>query len=237
MASFVVLTPTLKHVFIYFKMDKVINLGILHVGELIFENFDTPGLIKCLEVSQTWKILAENVLLKRWKGKIFQACNRGYIEIVKLLLKHSDKIDLNARNNRGQTAFIGACAYGKVHVVQFLLSHPNIEVNTHDDKGWTALVWAYTNNHKDVVKLLIDHSDRKLDLNVRNSSGWTALMVACEDGRKDVVKLILEHRNPNIDLNARNNQGSTVLMLACINGHKDIVVARFARYLKAMNGT
>ena len=52
-------------------MDKVINLGIPHVSELIFECFDTPGLIKCLEVSQTWRELAENVLIKRRKGKIY----------------------------------------------------------------------------------------------------------------------------------------------------------------------
>ena len=46
-------------------MDKVINLGIPHVGELIFESIDTPGLINFMEVSQTWRELAENVLVKR----------------------------------------------------------------------------------------------------------------------------------------------------------------------------
>ena len=89
-------------------MDKVINLGIPHVGELIFESITTPELINCLEVSETWKVLAENVLIKRWKGRILQACNRGYIKVVRLLLDNSDQIDLNARNSRGQTAFIGA---------------------------------------------------------------------------------------------------------------------------------
>ena len=128
-------------------MENVINLGIPHVGELIFESIDTPGLINCLEVSETWKVLAENVLIKRWKGKMFQACNRGYVEVVKLLLKHSDNIDLNARNNRGQTAFIGACKYGKIQVVKFLLTDPNIELNTGDNEGWTAFMWACYNGH------------------------------------------------------------------------------------------
>ena len=59
------------------SLDKVINLGIPHVGELIFESIDTPGLIKCLEVSETWKELAENVLIKRWKGKMLEACKNG----------------------------------------------------------------------------------------------------------------------------------------------------------------
>ena len=41
----------------------------------------------------------------------------------------------------------------------------------------------------------------------------------------------------NIDLNGKEISGKTSLMNACINGHKDVVVGRFARYLKAMNGT
>ena len=55
------------------SLNKVINLGIPHVGELIFESLDTPELIKCLEVSETWRELAENVLIKKWKGKMNEA--------------------------------------------------------------------------------------------------------------------------------------------------------------------
>ena len=57
------------------SLDKVINLGIPHVGELIFESLDTPGLINCMEVSETWSELAGNVLIKRWKGKIYTYAN------------------------------------------------------------------------------------------------------------------------------------------------------------------
>ena len=55
-------------------MDKIINLGIPHVAENIFESIDTPELVQCALVSETWKVLAENVLIKRWKGKMFEAC-------------------------------------------------------------------------------------------------------------------------------------------------------------------
>ena len=67
-------------------MEKVINLHIPHVGEKIFDNIDTDDLIMWLKVSNTWKILAENVLLKRWKGKMIEACRCEKFEIVKLLL-------------------------------------------------------------------------------------------------------------------------------------------------------
>ena len=65
-------------------MEKVINLNMPHIGEKILENIDTDDLIKWLKVSKTWKILAENVLVKRWKGKMTDACRHGKFEVVKL---------------------------------------------------------------------------------------------------------------------------------------------------------
>ena len=55
------------------SLDKVINHGMPHIGEQIFESIDTPELFQLALVSETWKVLAENVLIKRWKGKIFEA--------------------------------------------------------------------------------------------------------------------------------------------------------------------
>ena len=97
-------------------MEKVINLGIPHVGENIFENIDTEELLQCLLVSQTWKILAESVLVKRWKSKIFEACKNGKAKILQLILEHSELntkdliIELNVRDEYGGTALIWACA-------------------------------------------------------------------------------------------------------------------------------
>lgn len=64
-------------------LNAIINLGIPHVGELIFESIDTARLFQCALVSETWKVLAENVLIKRWKGKIFVACQIGETKVVK----------------------------------------------------------------------------------------------------------------------------------------------------------
>ena len=211
-------------------MDKVINLGIPHVGELIFENIDTPGLIKCLEVSETWKVLAENVLIKRWKGKIFEACQNGETKVVQLLLErcNSEESGLNTKDEKERTAFMVACDNGHKDVVKLLLDHSgsNIDLNarTYDDDiidelipavldGWTAFMMACYEGHKDVVKLLLDHSDPKIDLNVRNNEGMTALMWACFEGHKDVVQLLLDHSDSNIDLNARIYAHMAIYML------------------------
>ena len=84
-------------------MEKVINLGIPHVGELIFENIDTDELVECLSVTQTWQILAENVLLKRWRGRTFEACKNGKTEVVEILLKHLENEEWNTKNQAGRT--------------------------------------------------------------------------------------------------------------------------------------
>ena len=171
-------------------MEKIINLGIPHVGEHIFESIDTPGLINCLEVSETWKVLAENVLTKRWKGKMYKACKSGETKIVQLLLErcNSEESGLNIKDEYGNTAFMMACLHG----------------------------------HKDVVQLLLDHSER-IELNARTECGRTAFMCACAYQQKNVVQLLLDHSDPSIDLNARNNCGETAHMIACQSGHQNIV--------------
>ena len=68
------------------NIKEVINLGIPHVGEQIFENLSTDALIQCLSVSKDWKVLAENVLFQRWEGELFQACEDGKPELVRILL-------------------------------------------------------------------------------------------------------------------------------------------------------
>ena len=139
-------------------MDKIINLGIPHVGEQIFELIETQDLTKYLEVSETWKVLVENVLIKRWKGKLFEAYKNGETKVVQVLLE---------RCNAEESG-----------------------LNTKDFIGRTTLMVACKNGHKDVVQLLLDNSERNIDLNARCVTGRTALMYANIYGHKDVVKLI-----------------------------------------------
>ena len=203
-------------------MDKVINLGIPHVGELIFESFDNPGLIKCLEVSETWKALAENVLTKR-KGVMLEACKSGETKVVQLLLErcNSEESGLNTKDHqRGWTAFMLACYNGHKDVVKLLLdlNDSSIELNAKVNVfNCTALHLACMDGHKDVVQLLLDHSESNIELNAKDELGWTAFTLACCHGRKGVVKLLLDHYE-RIELNVRDENGETPFMSACMNG-------------------
>ena len=208
-------------------MEKIINLGIPHVAEQIFESIDTPGLIKCLEVSETWRVFAENVLIKRWKGKMFEACKNGETKVVQLLLErcNSEESGLHIRDDNGRTTLMIACIIGDKDVVQSLLDNSEINIDLNARNHWeeTALMVACKIGNRDVVQLLLDNQERNIDLNAKNWLGWTAFMIACLHGHKDVVKLLLDNSERNIDFNARDNIGYTVLNHACIKRQKDVV--------------
>ena len=215
-------TPTPKR--IVFEMEKVINLGIPHVGELILESIDTPGLFHCTLVSETLKVLAENVLIKRWKGKMFQACQNGETKVVELLLErcNPEESELNIKDEDGWTAFFWACNKGHKDVVKLLLdSSERIELNARTNNGNTAFMTSCKNGHKNVVQLLLDYSER-IELNKSNIKGNTAFMIACFRVHKDVVQLLLD-LSDRIELNARKNNGRTAFMIACRSGNKDLV--------------
>jgi uncharacterized protein len=85
------------------------------------------------------------------------------------------------------------------------------------DAEWPSLHLAVGVGHKDVVKLLLDHS---AEVDAKNNEGVTPLYLAAVEGHKDVVKLLLDH---GAEVDAKNNEGVTPLYLAAVEGHKDVV--------------
>ena len=203
------------------KMENIINLGIPHIGEQIFKNIETDYLLQCRKVSETWKVLAENVLLKRWKGKMIKACETGKEEIVKLLLENYNTEEIGLDVDHKNLAFMLACNRGHTDVVKVLLEYAEGNFNFNEDFfGYDCLFWAGTMEHKDVIKLLLTHSD---DLR------QTIFMQSCITNRmyrEKVVKLLLEvldESELHIDLNAKDDQGKTALINACLNDFDDLV--------------
>ena len=165
-------------------MDKVINLALPYVGEQVFESLETDTLVQYLDVSEAWKILAENVLLKRWKYRLYEACKTGKSRIVELLLEHYnfEEIGLNVmvKDNYGpdprnqnvlnctkyRTPLMAACAYGHIDVVQMLLDHSadSIDLNAME-KETKVVTFVKFHNTK------IHHFDK------------TVMMIAIEEGQ------------------------------------------------------
>ena len=96
------------------SLNEVINLRFPHIGEQIFETFDTPELTKCLKVSRTWFVLAGNVLIKRREGEF---CKK-LLEVWKRDAS-TDQYDTSDRiNNPDNLNAIQRCIQSLVHACQ-----------------------------------------------------------------------------------------------------------------------
>ena len=184
-------------------MDKIINLNIPHIGELIFQGIDTPGLIKCLEVSETWKILAENVLIKRIKS-------------------FKDK-----KNGDGYSLLQLACIDNQPETVQFLLDlwiRFDIDINTTYRNGWTLLHLAAKHGHDKVAKVILEASlEHDINVNAFDFQNKTPFTLACINGHLEVAKLMIQQsRIYEIDLNCINSYGKSAMHYAVKKQHFEI---------------
>ena len=53
---------------------------------------------------------------------------------------------------------------------------------------------------KDVVELLLDNTDKDIELNAVDDGGRTAFQMACSRGHKDVVELLLNYHPEHVDI-------------------------------------
>ena len=189
-------------------MEKVINLGIPHVGEQVFRVIDDNSLIQFIKVCSTWKVLAENVLYGRWKQKFAEACKTGKTDIVRIFLERCDSEDnqLNAKvlrvgHVRGLAPFSHACFNGHAEIVKLLLHYSdvkNIDLNATDPKQFefTGFAWACLKGHLEVVKLLLEHSGkREIDFNAKivHSQVSNAGHLAFLHSELQIVQLLMEY--------------------------------------------
>jgi len=156
-----------------------------------------------------------------------------------------NKVDVNAKDDIGDTALIRAVKDEDFYKVWELLEHPRIDVNAKNYNGDTALL-LFEDTTEEIVRLLLKHPG--IDVNAKNNQGNTALINAVmeEDEYIEIdhetalsisllsfigyidtremermTKILLEH--PGIDVNAEDGNGWTALQMASRNGNIEIV--------------
>ena len=79
-------------------IGEVVNIGIPHVGEQIFQHLNADDLIQCMKVSKVWHVLAEKVFLR--SDPLLEAARAGRKDIIKFVLEnyYREELGLNARN-------------------------------------------------------------------------------------------------------------------------------------------
>ena len=144
---------------------------------------------------------------------LFSYVDKGATDVVGWFLAIG--MDVNAKNEFGETALMNAAEQGHLDLVSLLLRH-GADINARDLARRTALMNAAQNGHAVVVKLLLSRG-----ATVNAASQWksTALHEACMNGHYDVVQTLL---NAGANANLINNAGHTALMEAVIEGHESV---------------
>ena len=96
--------------------------------------------------------------------------------LVKVLLK-SGKIDVDSRNECGQTLLSWAIKEGHEATINILLDE-GADLESRDSYGRTPLSWAAEKGHKAFINMLLE---KGADLESRDSYGWTPLSWAARN--------------------------------------------------------
>ena len=157
------------------------------------------------------------------KFPVHQAAVNGDVRLMVLIFNAS--YDLNARDDKGQTVLHLASGYGRIEIVQFLLTSSKdltIDLNALDNRRRTALHLACENGRTEIVQLLMKLSKEfSIDLNSRDDFVRPFLHLACSF---EIVQFVVTtSKYFNIDLNARDVKGCTALHEACFRNRTEIV--------------
>ncbi|XP_024025168.1 uncharacterized protein LOC21407303 [Morus notabilis] len=139
------------------------------------------------------------------RGALHFAAIEGKTEVCKYLLEEL-KLDVDTRDEDGETPLIHAARQGHTDTAKFLLEHgadPSIASNL----GATALHHSAGIGDIELLKYLIS---KGVDVNSQSDSG-TPLIWAAGHAQPDAVKVLLEHK---ADPNAETDDNITPLLSA-----------------------
>jgi cytohesin len=129
-------------------------------------------------------------------------------------------LDINERDEDGQTALKNAVDAANYDKVKALLSHDNIEVDPVDSQLWTPLHDACQLGPVEIVELLCDVGHANIE--ARNDEGFTPLQVAAFHGSADIICALLERK---ADASSLGNDNITALHRAAFNNHPEAAQA------------
>ncbi|XP_076355750.1 uncharacterized protein LOC143249563 [Tachypleus tridentatus] len=137
-------------------------------------------------------------------------------------------VDVNSRNERGETPLICTCSHveecrNRTKLGRLFLD-AGADPNMQDWQGLTALMHASIKGQTDMVLLFLENN--KIEPGILDMDGNTALMFAAMRGNGNIISIftnIFKHQRKALHLGQKNIQGLTALQLASKNKHDGCV--------------
>lgn len=150
------------------------------------------------------------------ESSFVECAKKGDIEAVKLFL--DEKMNVNAVNQRGQTALIRAAEYQRTDVVNLLLEKGADVEFISGRYARTAMMEAAGAGNCVIIKQL---AQKGADINAKDYESNTPLHFACIYGHIEAVRLLIDlGAKPDIQA---SGLGRTPMKIAETNGHTEIV--------------
>ena len=118
------------------------------------------------------------------KDNILEAIQN--IDIVSLNVLLAEGADINAADEKGNTALMLASRIGNPRIVKIILAH-NPDLNRQNNKGYTALMIASEQGQAHIVEELLKQD---VDTTLKNMDGFTAAELAIRNGQPNTADLL-----------------------------------------------
>lgn len=139
-------------------------------------------------------------------------------DIIDTKKRYVDPLDLAHGQYTEWIIFHGACYYGRLDIVEYMLSIPFLGINNNRNNiHQTVLLSAIWGNQIEVVKRLLEHP--LINVNKRGNYGMFPLELAVSRGYPEIVKLLLAH--PKILINQRTKQEVLTDLGRCLEFEAD----------------
>ena len=159
-------------------------------------------------------VLSEFTGVEYGPREMVTACAGGHLNSVQFLLQKG--IDVDAKDQEGNTALMVACFRGFRDTARYLLEH-GASVNTFNKSGMTPFSFSCFAKSAEVATTL--YTSYNVDITHCDSHGNTSLIIAAVGGRTELVKLIIDEHV----IDEQNTSGNTALIAASRHGHHETV--------------
>lgn len=147
-----------------------------------------------------------------------QACKNNKKSVAQTFLKRGG-VDVNKRDESGNTPLIYACMKSARDLVKLLLDN-GADVNLANQRDQMPLHFAAETGNSEIITLL---TEAGADINCTDTNGVTPLMVMAQRGRTDAALKFIQ--NPGIDLTLKDNDNHMAIDYATASGLRELVKA------------